>query len=153
MSIKLATTLGTPLDWEVRQHFVRAYEAMWRELDFLVERQKPGVTRAMSHGWPSERLRVLAVLSAFARTVLGPLAAAMDRKEGVDLGISRPIRYGKVITISSETSAPVRKAIEVFNQICIQSGIRPGWLHATRMDEIVYQINKVGDGEDEDAKK
>jgi len=153
MSIKLAATLGTPLDWDVRQHFVRAYEAMWRELDFLVERQKPGVARALSHGWPSDRLRVVAVLSAFARTVLGPLAAAMDRKEGVELGISRPIRYGKVVTISSETNAPVGRAIEAFDQICIQSGIRPRWLHATRMEEIVYQINKLGDGEDQDTKE
>jgi hypothetical protein len=153
MSLKLAATLGTPLDWEVRQHFVRAYEAMWRELDYAVEHNKPGVTKAISHGWSSDRLRLVAVLSAFTRTVLGPLAAAMDRKNGVELGISRPIRYGKVVTISSETNDPVRKAIEAFDQICIHCGVRPGWLHATRMDQIVYQINKLGDGEEQNTKK
>ena len=153
MSQKLAATLGNPLDWEVRQHFVRAYEALWRELDFALERRKSGVMRLASRGWTPGRLRVVTVLNAFTRTVLGPLAAAMDRKAGVELGLSRPIRYGRVVTISSETSAPVRKAIAAFDAICIRSSIRSPWLYANRVDDIVYLMNRSTDGEAQDSGK
>jgi hypothetical protein len=150
MSQKLATTLGHPLDWKVRQHFVRAYEALWRELDFALERRKSGVMRLVSKGWTPGRLRVVAVLNAFTRTVLGPLATAMDRKTGVELGLSRPIRYGRIVTISRETNIPVMNAIAAFDAICIQRSILLPWLYASRMDDIVYRMNRSSDGETQD---
>jgi hypothetical protein len=88
---------------------------------------------------------MLAVLNAFARTVLGPLASAMDRQTGCALGISVPIQYGAVIRIDSETTKPVRLAILQFEKICLQRRIRQRWLHTTRMSELVYLINRQYD--------
>jgi hypothetical protein len=150
MSEKIAMTIGRSLDWEVQQHFSRAYQAMWRELDYSIDNRKAGVLRAIANGWTRDRLRVVAVLSAFNRTVLGPLAAAMSRKEGTDLGLSRPIRYGRLLTISRETSAPVRSALDAFDLICIEIRVRSNWLHANRMNDVVYLINKERDADGQD---
>lgn len=147
MSERIASVLGKSLDWEVRQHFVRAYEAMWRDLEFSIAQGKSGTRRAIAKGWTRERLRAVSVLSAFARTVLGPLAAAMGRRKGYPLGISRPIRYGSVVTVSKATNEPVQRALEAFDDLCVSTGVKPRWLYANRISDIVYYINKEEDGE------
>lgn len=147
MSDRIAHTLGKSLDWEVRQHFVGAYEAMWRDLDFAIQKRKPEFRRAMARGWTPERLRVLCVLSAFTRTVLGPLSSAMGRRKGHILGRTRPVKYGRLVTVDDEANEPVQAALDAFELLCRENGIYVRWLHANRIADIVYFINRHEDGE------
>jgi len=138
--------LSKRLDWKVRENFVAAYEAMWRDLDYQIRERKSPTLKLMATGWKKDRLRTIAVLNAFNRTVLGPLAAAAGRTKGTELGLSRPIHYGTEITISADANSDIRAALADFEEIRKALKIPPKCLHVSRMADMVYYLNRKIDG-------
>lgn len=65
MSDRIAELLADGLDWEVKRHFARAYEAMWRDLDYLAGAGERRIDELADRGWSRSRLRAVIVLNAF----------------------------------------------------------------------------------------
>lgn len=149
MSLPIAKTLSPP-DPEIRAHFSRCYESMWRDLERLVSLNDPSVLRAAKAGWSPDRIRLLSVLNSFNRTVLGPFAACYGRHGGHPLGHSVPILYGRQLRVDKMSAAPVRAMLVAFSDILESSDIREHWLHLASLGDLVYALGQsdLEDGDD-----
>lgn len=150
MSIFLANTLS-PKDPEIRQHFVRCYEAMWRDLDRLSSLRDYNLLAAAARGWTVERIRALSVLNSFNRTVLGPFAACYGRRGTHSLGHSVPIVHGRQIRVDPTTAAPVLAMLAAFADIVASASIREHWLHLANLGDLVFALARTGDEDLEDG--
>ena len=148
MSEHLASILSAKLDREVRSHFDRAFRAMWRDLDRLVALQDAKLALAAGNGWSPDRIRAVAVLNAFSRVVLGPLAACFARHGGHDLGHLTPVKHGNSLTVDDKTSVPFRAMLAEFDRIAAKSGVSEHWLHASRLDDIVFYMGRLEEDDD-----
>lgn len=147
MSEKLANNLKQDLHWQVRQQFEACYQAMNRELDFEISTQRRYVDSLTQAGWQPEKLRVVIILNCFNRVVLGPLTAVCDRDGRRPLGNSISIQYGEFVTVNAVTIEPIKTAIDNFFKISRMLGVMPAWLSASKLSDLLYQMNKsVSDG-------
>jgi len=125
---------------------------MCRDLNYLFEQKDTRVVQASANGWTLERLRVIAILNSFNRVVVGPLSAAYRTETKSGLGRETPIQYGERLEISSKTAGRVRPALDAFERLATESGLKRHWLNISRTSDLVWAIgSRDDDGEGNDG--
>lgn len=111
---------------------------MWREFDYLAHNGNAVVVRAQGNGWTMERIRIVAVLNAFNRIVVGPLSAAFRSPTRSGLGNRLAITYGERIEISSRTAVMYEPALAAFESLALSVGLKPHWLNIGRASDLIW---------------
>jgi hypothetical protein len=147
MPTRIAAILS-PSDPAVRGHYERTYQAMWRDLARLQRLEHRELSAVTAAGWSIERVQVIAVLNAFSRTVLGPLAACFGRNGGHALGHTTTVAYAGQWRVNDVTAAPYRKMLDEFARLSAACNVREPWLHASRVDDLLFAIARAEQPED-----
>jgi hypothetical protein len=130
------------LDPEIAERFRRTRESAQRELAYLLGKRGHLARRVLASVWSATRLEIVVVLSAFYRTVLGPLSAAYEGDFGTALARSTPVAYGNTILIDNDHGRAVRNALGVFELLIMEFGIRSHWLNAGSVSDLLFTIGR-----------
>jgi hypothetical protein len=121
----------------VRTSVERRYEAMLRELQFLLSCENENLKYLRNKGWSDERLQVLFVLNSIYQLCVGPLQSSGRVTAG--LGGEFPILHGADVFGSSRAALVNGMAADFFF-MAAELGFLRDWMTKNTCGELIYWV-------------
>lgn len=133
-------TLSSTLPRDSRDIVIGRFNALERQLDYLIEKQDRRVRAVMKKGWGVKRLKIVLALNSFYQTILSPLASSARDFNRLSPLSDLDILYGSSFRCDAEWRTKISYADTYFHEVLSQMGINRAMMIQQKTEDILYCI-------------